>query len=229
MSHAVIDLSGKIVVVTGGLGVLGQAIAAVAAESAAKVARVDYANAEAPDPTASLQTGVDLADFAAADRVFARIADELGTIDALINVAGGFAWSRVVDSEPAFWEQLYRSNVLATVGACKAAIPRMRDGGAIVNVAAAATTKAAAGMGAYTAAKSGVLRLTEALAEELRPRGIRVNAVSPTTIDTPRNRADMPDADTSRWIPPQTLARIMLFLAFDDAHFVNGANVLVGG
>ena len=229
MPQTSIDLSGKTVVVTGGLGILGSAIGSVAAKAGAKVALVDYASAESPAFASLVLTGIDLADFAIADRAFAKIADELGPIDALMNIAGGFAWSKVEDSELAFWEQLYRTNVLAAVAACKAALPRMRAGGGIVNVAAAATAKAAAGMGAYTAAKSGVLRLTEALAEELKPRGIRVNAVSPTIIDTPRNRADMPDADTSAWIAPERLARVMLFLAFDEAQPVNGANVLVGG
>lgn len=229
MPQTSIDLSGKTVVVTGGLGILGSAIGSVAADAGAKVVLIDYASAESPAYASLTLTGIDLADFAAADRAFAEIADKLGPIDALMNIAGGFAWSKILDSDPALWEQLYRTNVLATVGACKAAMPRMQAGGAIVNVAAAATAKAAVGMAAYTAAKSGVLRLTEALAEELKPRGIRVNAVSPTTIDTPRNRADMPDADTSAWIPPARLARIMLFLAFDDSQPVNGANVLVGG
>lgn len=229
MPQTSIDLSGKVVVVTGGLGILGSAIGSAAADAGAKVALVDYASAESPAYASLVLTGIDLADSTAADRAFANIADALGPIDALMNIAGGFAWSRVEDSDLAFWEQLYRTNVLATLGACKAALPRMPDGAAIVNVAAAAAAKAAAGMGAYTAAKSGVLRLTEALAEELKPRGIRVNAVSPTIIDTPRNRADMPDADTSAWIAPEQLARIMLFLAFDDARPVNGANVLVGG
>ncbi len=229
MPQTPIDLSGKTVVVTGGLGILGNAIGSVAADAGAKVALIDYASAESLAYASLTLTGIDLADFAAADRAFAEIADKLGPIDALMNIAGGFAWSKVEDSDASFWEHLYRSNVLAAVAASKAALPRMHASGAIVNVAAAATAKAGAGMAAYTAAKSGVLRVTEALAEELKPRRIRVNAVSPTTIDTPRNRADMPKADTSAWIAPKRLARIMLFLAFEESHPVNGANVLVGG
>jgi NAD(P)-dependent dehydrogenase (short-subunit alcohol dehydrogenase family) len=104
----------------------------------------------------------------------------------------------------------------------------MPSGGAIINVAAAATTRAAAGMGAYTAAKSGVLRLTESLADELKGRGIRVNSVSPTVLDTPRNRADMPDADPGKWLKPSDLASTMLWLASSDSAALTGANLMAG-
>jgi NAD(P)-dependent dehydrogenase (short-subunit alcohol dehydrogenase family) len=84
-------------------------------------------------------------------------------------------------------------------------------------------------MGAYTASKSGVLRFTEALAEELKPRGIRVNSVSPTVLDTPRNRIDMPEVDPASWLQPSELARTMLFLASAESKALTGANVLAGG
>jgi NAD(P)-dependent dehydrogenase (short-subunit alcohol dehydrogenase family) len=119
-------------------------------------------------------------------------------------------------------------NVLTTLSASRAALPALRKSrGSIVNVGANAAVRAAAGMGPYAAAKAGVHRLTEALAEELRPSGVRVNAVLPSIIDTPTNRRDMPDADRSAWVAPEDLARVILFLASAEANAVNGALVPV--
>lgn len=221
--------SGKVIVVTGGFGALGRVAGETARQAGAKVALLD----RGPQPqgiSADLAVGdVDLADFAAAARAFAKIGETFGRIDALFNIAGAFEWSPVADAGADIWENLFRANVLTAVGASKAALPFMREGASIVNVgAAAATARAAKGMAPYTASKSGVLRLTESLADELKPLGIRVNAVSPTTIDTPRNRADMPNADTSGWVPPERLAQVLLYLASDEAASVTGANLRVG-
>lgn len=221
--------SGKTIVVTGGFGALGRVVAQAAQRAGAKVALVD----RGPSPSgisADLAVGdADLADFAASERAFAKIGEAFGRIDALFNIAGAFEWSPVADAGADVWENLFRANVLTAVGASKAALPFMQSGASIVNIgAAAATARAAKGMAPYTASKSGVLRFTESLADELKPRGIRVNAVSPTTIDTPRNRADMPKADTRDWVPPEKLAQVLLYLASDDASSVTGANLRVG-
>lgn len=221
--------SGKTIVVTGGFGALGRVVGQVAQQAGAKVALVD----RGPQPdgvSADLAVGdADLADFAAAERAFAKIGEAFGRIDALFNIAGAFEWSPVADAGADLWEMLFRANVLTAVGASKAALPFMQEGASIVNIAAAAATaRAAKGMAPYTASKSGVLRFTESLADELKPRGIRVNSVSPTTIDTPRNRADMPKADTKDWVPPERLAQVLLYLASDEAASVSGANLRVG-
>ena len=103
-------------------------------------------------------------------------------------------------------------------------------GGRIVNIGAgAAVAKSGAGMGAYTASKSGVLKLTEALAEELKDHGITVNAILPSTIDTPANRADMPNADFTRWVAPRDIANVIVFLLTDQARAVTGALIPVSG
>jgi NAD(P)-dependent dehydrogenase (short-subunit alcohol dehydrogenase family) len=105
-----------------------------------------------------------------------------------------------------------------------------RGRGRIINIGAgAAAARAGAGMGAYTASKAGVQKLTESLADELRDRGITVNAVLPGTIDTPRNRSDMPDADFSRWVTPDAIAEVVVFLASDSAQAVTGAAIPVFG
>ena len=114
----------------------------------------------------------------------------------------------------------------------RAALPHLikRGGGRIVNIGAgAAATKAGAGMGAYTASKAGVAKLTESLAEEVKDRGVTVNALLPSIIDTPANRADMPNADFSRWVAPRAIADVILFLLSDQASAVTGALIPVSG
>lgn len=229
MSRQDSDLKGKLIVITGGLGILGYAITQVANDMGAIVALIDRVEPRDADHGAALVvSGIDLAEPASAKEAFRQIADKLGPVHALMNVAGAFDWKTVLDGGMDAWTHLYRANVLSAVGASIAAVEHMTSGGAIINVAAAASTRATAGMGAYTAAKSGVLRLTESLADELKSRGIRVNCVSPTILDTPRNRADMPDADPGKWLQPADLARTMLFLASARSKALNGANLLAG-
>jgi NAD(P)-dependent dehydrogenase (short-subunit alcohol dehydrogenase family) len=230
MAQQASGLEGKLIVVTGGLGILGRAITRAAIEKGAIVALIDRVEPPHADHDAQLLvSGIDLAELPSAQDAFARIADKLGPVHALMNVAGAFDWHKIMDGGIAAWTDLYRANVLTAVGASIAAVAHMTDGGAIVNVAAAAATRSALGMGAYTASKSGVLRLTEALAEELKPRAIRVNSVSPSTMDTPRNRIDMPDVDPATWLQPADLARTMLFLASAESKALTGANLLAGG
>jgi NAD(P)-dependent dehydrogenase (short-subunit alcohol dehydrogenase family) len=155
----------------------------------------------------------------------------LGRIDALINVAGGFRWQKLEEGDVDTWDRMFAINLKTAVVASRAVLPPLlaQGSGSIVHVGAGAAARAAAGMGAYAASKSGVLRLTESLAEELKDRGVRVNAVLPGTIDTPQNRADMPDADFSRWVAPEALADVVLFLISPAARAVNGAAVRVFG
>lgn len=229
MSQQASPLAEKLIVITGGLGILGHAITQVAKDMGAVVALIDRVEPHNADHGAALVvSGIDLADPASAKDAFKQIADQLGPVHALMNVAGAFAWNKVVDGGMDAWTDMYRANVLSAVGASIAVLDHMPPGGAIINVAAAATTRATAGMGAYTAAKSGVLRLTESLADELKSRGIRVNSVSPTVLDTPRNRADMPDADPGKWLQPADLAKTMLWLACSDSAALTGANLMAG-
>jgi NAD(P)-dependent dehydrogenase (short-subunit alcohol dehydrogenase family) len=126
---------------------------------------------------------------------------------------------------------MFAMNLKTAVIACSAALPYLgaRGPGRIINIGAGAAARAAAGMGAYTASKAGVERLTESLAEELKDRQITVNCVLPGTLDTPRNRADMPQADFSRWVAPQAVADVVAFLASDAARAVTGAAIRVSG
>lgn len=220
------------IVVTGAFGTLGTAVVRSALDAGAKVAALDQAPApKDPAGPARCFGNLDLADRDIAGTAIDAAANALDGIDALVNIAGTFRWQTVADGDLDTWDLLYRINLRSAVAASQAAIPHLRaaGGGRIVNIGAGAAAKAGAGMGAYAASKSGVARLTEALAEELKDERITVNAVLPSIIDTPPNRADMPEADFDRWVKPEQLADVILFLLSDRAAAVTGALLPVVG
>jgi NAD(P)-dependent dehydrogenase (short-subunit alcohol dehydrogenase family) len=222
----------KIVAVTGGFGVLGRAVGAAALEAGAYVALIGHGRPYKIPPHDRLLPlgGVDLTDFVAASRAFESAAARWGRIDGLANIAGAFEWRTLEDGDLAIWSELFRANVLTAATAIKAALPHLRaTRGAIVTVGAAAAKEAKAGMGAYAASKAGVMRLTEAVAAELKDAGVRANAILPTIIDTPRNREDMPDADFTRWATPEQIAQTILFLLSEKAKAITGAEILISG
>jgi NAD(P)-dependent dehydrogenase (short-subunit alcohol dehydrogenase family) len=190
------------IIVTGGFGVLGQAVSAAFLSAGDQVARIDFV----PSPHASLPGaldigGVDLTDAKATQAALDRVAAAQGGIDVLVNVAGGFTWETLEEGDIETWAKMQAMNLLSNATITKLALPQIRqsDAGRIVSIGAGAAIKAGMGMGAYTASKAGVHRLTEALAEELAGSSVTVNAILPSIIDTPTNRKDMPDADTSQW------------------------------
>lgn len=226
------NLKGKCVVITGAFGTLGSAVVRAAQAGGARVAAIDRAAAPAGGSAdALLIGGVDLADASAAKATLDHIAQTFGGLDALVNIAGAFRWETLAAGNLDTWDLLYRINLRTAAATSQAAIPHLiaRGGGRIVNVGANGAVKAAAGMGAYAASKSGVARLTEALAEELKDHRITVNAVLPSTIDTPPNRADMPKADFDRWVKPEQLADVIVFLLSDRASAITGALLPVVG
>ncbi len=223
----------RIVVVTGAFGFLGRAVARRALERGAFVAQVDRGVA-APGAADAARTlmlpGVDLADPDAARAAFARVGAHFGGIDVLLNIAGGFVWEKVEGGDLAAWDRMYALNLRTAVSACMAALPFLEKSGsgAIVNVGAFGAVKAGAGMGAYAASKAGIAKLTESLADELKGK-VTVNAVLPSIIDTPANRADMPEADFGKWVRPEDLAEAMLFLASATSRAITGALLPVTG
>lgn len=223
------DLRDKVIVVTGAFGALGAAVTRRLAEAGCRLALIDRAAPTADAPGLALG-GVDLADEATCATALRRVAAELGPIRGLVNIAGGFDMGALAETGPALWDRMYQANLRTALAATHAALPHFgASGGRIVNVGAAAAARAGAAMGAYAAAKSGVARLTESLAEELRPRRIAVNAILPTIIDTPANRAAMPDADPSNWAAPADIAEVIAFLLSDRARAVSGALVATPG
>jgi NAD(P)-dependent dehydrogenase (short-subunit alcohol dehydrogenase family) len=166
----------------------------------------------------------DVADEAGAVALVARA----GEPSVVVNGVGGFAAGAHEETALEVWDRLYRMNVRTTAAVCRAALPAMkaRGSGAIVNVAALAALDPPGGLGAYVASKAAVVAFTRSLAREV-PHGIRVNAVLPSTIDTPANRAAMPDADFSTWTRPEEIAAAIRWLASDAASAVRGALVPV--
>jgi NAD(P)-dependent dehydrogenase (short-subunit alcohol dehydrogenase family) len=225
-------LEGKRIVVTGGFGALGLAVGSALAEAGARVALIDKASRPSGlKEGAQSWSGVDLSDVAAAKDCLRAVEERMNGIDGLVNVAGGFVWETVEGGDVETWDRMYALNVRSTLSASQAALPHLlrRGGGRIVNVGALAAHQARAGMGAYAASKAGVARLTEAMAEEFKDRGITVNAVLPSIIDTPANRAAMPDEDTSRWVDAAALARVIVFLQSEAAAPITGALIPVKG
>jgi NAD(P)-dependent dehydrogenase (short-subunit alcohol dehydrogenase family) len=226
----------NVVVVTGGLGTLGRAVARAFETAGSRVAVIDHTAVPAADAAKAsdryLPVGqVDLTQLEHAERAMQSIVAKFGRIDVLVNIAGGFRWQTLADGDLAGWDQMYAVNLKTAVVASKAAVPFILKSaaGRVINIGAAAAAKAAAGMGAYAASKSGVLRLTESLSEEVKDRGVTVNAVLPGTIDTPQNRKDMPDADKSKWVVPEAIAEVVVFLASSAARAVTGAAIPVFG
>ena len=224
-------MDGKVVVVTGASGALGQVVAEVALARGARVAGVDYSPAQIAATGNRIDIGgVDLTDATQAGKAIDAIASQFGRIDALINIAGGFAFEAIAEGDPKTWQRMYALNVLTALNASRSAIPYLSASGTgrIVNVGAMGALQAGAGMGAYAASKAGVHRLTEALAAEWKGK-ITVNAVLPSIIDTPANRASMPKADFAKWVTPEELANVILFLAGDAASAITGALIPVSG
>ena len=227
-----VSLADQSIAVTGGFGALGRVVAEELRAAGARVALLDRAPAPSGLPDGVLALGgIDLGDAAAAREAFSEVAAQHGGLDGLVNVAGGFAWETLEAGSIDTWDRMFAINVRTAVLASQAALPHLlaRGGGRIVNIGSMGGMQAALGTGAYAAAKAGVARLTEAMAEEFKDRGITVNAVLPSIIDTPANRADMPKADPSRWVSPKALARVLVFLLSADAAPINGALIPIKG
>jgi NAD(P)-dependent dehydrogenase (short-subunit alcohol dehydrogenase family) len=233
------NLSGKVLVITGADGALGGAVATVLGKYGARLALISHGPATAAPAAAAAASpsnvvhfgGVDLTQPDAARAVMDSVVQQTGRLDGLINVAGGFRWEKIAGGSVDAWDAMYSLNLKTAVAACQGALPHLLQtgGGRIVNVGALGAAKAAAGMGAYAASKAGVAKLTEALADELKGRGITVNAILPSTLDTPRNRLDMPKADFSRWVTLTEAAEVIAFLVSDEASAVTGALIPVAG
>jgi NAD(P)-dependent dehydrogenase (short-subunit alcohol dehydrogenase family) len=178
-----------------------------------------------------LLPAIDLSSAQATQAMVAQVVERHGALDAAVNIAGAFRWETIAEGDPATWDLLFTVNVKTALHVCRASLPHLgkRPGARIVNIGAGAAGKAGAGMGAYAASKSGVLRLTEALAEETKDLGLTVNAVLPSIIDTPANRKDMPQADFSRWVAPEAVADVVAFLLSDGARAITGAGIPVMG
>jgi NAD(P)-dependent dehydrogenase (short-subunit alcohol dehydrogenase family) len=227
------DLSSKKIVVTGAFGALGVAVVGAVRAAGAQVACIDIAPAvQAPGACAGgvLIGAVDLASPEAATQALDAAVTQLGGLHGIVNVAGGFRWQKIAEADVATWDFMFNLNVRTALNAIRAALPHLpTPGGRIVNLGAAGAIKAATGMGAYAAAKAGIAKLTEALADELKHTGATVNAVLPSIIDTPANRAEMPNADFASWVRPDQVADLIVFLLSERAAAITGALIPITG
>jgi NAD(P)-dependent dehydrogenase (short-subunit alcohol dehydrogenase family) len=234
------DFSGKVVLLAGATGALGRVVARQFQEAGATLALTSTDEKKlhqlfadlSLNPDHLLLGGVNLANPSHAESVVRQAVDRFGRIDILVNTVGGYRGGAPVHQTPMEeWEQMLTMNARVAFVLSRAVVPVMLEagGGKIVHVAGRAGLHGAAGIAAYAAAKSAVIRLTESLAAELKEHQINVNCVLPGTIDTPANRAARPNDDFSRWVAPEAIGEVILFLCSPAARAIHGAAVPVYG
>lgn len=229
--------AGQVVMITGAAGTLGRAVAAAFKDAGARLVLLDVVAggldaAYGKESDAALPLVVNLADKTALAAAVDAAKAKFGGIDVVCNIAGGFDMGPTVhETSDALWTKLMDINVGTLLNVVRAVVPVMlaTGSGKIVNVGAMGGLVGRGNMGAYSASKSVVIKLTESMSAELREKGINVNCVLPSIIDTPPNRADMPSADFSKWVSPAALADVIVFLASDKARAIHGAAVPVVG
>ncbi len=233
------SLENKIVIVTGAGGNLGAATLAELARGGARIVAADLHGealqrslAATGEPARHLAVaGIDLAEEASCATLVAHALERFGRIDGLATTVGGFAAAPLAQTDSELLLRMLRINAVTTLNIIRAVVPPMRAAcaGSLVMVGAASAVHAGAGIAAYAAAKSAALRMVESFADELRSESVRVNAVLPGTIDTPQNRASMPDADHRAWVSPGQIAAVIAFLLSDAASGLTGALIPVTG
>jgi NAD(P)-dependent dehydrogenase (short-subunit alcohol dehydrogenase family) len=228
-----VRFGGKTCLITGAAGNLGRAVAQAFASEGSSLILMDHHEEHLRSAYGGEGAG---RRFAPADlrdaRSVARALPAGVRIDILCNIAGGFRMGQPVhETTDDTWDLMLGLNARSVINCARAVVPGMLAAGhgKIVNVAALAGLSGKANMGAYSASKSAVMRLTESMSAELRDKGINVNCILPSIIDTPQNRADMPKADARRWVAPEALAEVVLFLASDAARAIHGAGIPVNG
>lgn len=234
------DFDGRVALVTGAVGNLGAATARALHAAQASSVLVDRSQSRLEDAYPDLRDSqhhwlagdVDLSDAEAVERLLRRTVDRFGRLDLLVNTVGGFHGGAPLHQESLdAWDLMLKVNLRTALLCCRAAVPYFleRGSGRVVNIAATAGRTGVAGLAAYSAAKGALMRMSESLAAELKSHGITVNCVLPGIIDTPQNRAAMPDADFTTWVEPEAIAGVILFLGSDAARAVTAAAIPVTG
>lgn len=228
-----------IVIVTGAAGNVGRALLSTLAGRGDRIIAVDRQTAAMDELLAPfggqdrhlVLSDLNLFDPGACDKAVQAGLARYGRIDGVAHTVGGFASAAASAGGPDLWDQMYRLNVLTTLNMFRASLAPMRAAGrgSLVAIGAGAAVRAPSGLSAYAGAKSAVHRLVESFADELKSVGIRVNAILPSIIDTPQNRAAMPDADHKAWVQPREIADAIAFLLAENASGVTGAFIPVSG
>ncbi|MGP0593495.1 SDR family NAD(P)-dependent oxidoreductase [Nitrospira sp. T9] len=223
------SLNGKVVMITGASGGLGQAVTKAFSQAGAKVMVVGR---EFPGklPEGLLGISADVTDEVEVQRLMKEAVQKTTRIDCLINLVGGFAMGRLAETDASAWSRMLSLNLTSAFLLSREATRLMSKQGAgrIIHMAAQAAVEPFSGAGAYIVSKSGLLALIKVLALELAGSGVKVNGVLPSTIDTPANRESMPDADPNQWVKPEAIAALLVFLASDEAEALNGALIPIG-
>jgi NAD(P)-dependent dehydrogenase (short-subunit alcohol dehydrogenase family) len=232
-------LKNKIAIVTGGTGALGRAVTLAFLEEGVRVVCTYILDKEKKECLSLTKNHKDKIVFVRTDVTKEKDAFNLirsairkfGRIDILVNVVGGFAYSYIKDTDEKTWDLMMNLNLKSVFLCSRYVLPRMieQNYGKIINISSRPALKGSAGVGAYSASKAGVLNLTETIADEVKDYAINVNAVLPSTIDTAANRRDMPEADFSKWVKPEEIARVIIFLSSDDSKPISGAGIPVYG
>jgi NAD(P)-dependent dehydrogenase (short-subunit alcohol dehydrogenase family) len=232
-------MSEQVVLITGATGGFGPHVVKAFAAAGARVSltgrKLEEAEAVAREAGLSddraLPFAVDATNAASVAAWVGAVQQKWGRADVLVNIAGGYKSKALLDMEESDWDFMLNLNARSVFLTCKAVLPLMlaQKRGKIVNIGAKQALAAGRKSAGYAASKAAVLRLTEALSAEVREQGINVNAILPSTIDTPANRAGQPDADYGKWVSPEDLAAVILFLASDAANAIHGAQIPVYG
>ena len=219
----------RVVLIAGGHGALGQAVVPAFEQIGVRVFTVDDHRVQDIGKRRTAIQG-DLTDEREVQRVVSEVTGESGRIDVLVNLVGTFAPGRVVDTDATVWQRMLTVNVTSAFLLSKAVLPLMlgEKSGRIVHIAAQAALNPFAGASAYIVSKSALIALIRTLALETAGHGVTVNGILPTTIDTPANRKNMPDADRSTWVSSSAIADMIVFLASSNAASINGALIPMG-
>ena len=235
------DFTGQVVVVTGAAGNLGRAVTRAFHGAGATMVCFDRSGGKLPAIFPELMAAgehflpASSVDVTAPESVATAVEatlERLGRIDGLMHTVGGYRTGHPIHETPIEdWDLMLNLNARSVFVTSRAVIPHMleRGAGTIINVASRAALAGESEAGPYSAAKSATIRLTEAIAAEVRHAGVRVNCVIPGTIDTPENRAAEPGEDYSAWVPPEQIADVFVFLASDAARAISGASIPVYG
>lgn len=232
-------LRNRIAIITGGTGALGRAVVSVFIEEGAKVVCTYIIDEELSHYSSLAENQKSNLVFVQADvtkeksvaETVQKTLERFGRVDVLVNIVGGFTYAKIVDTDEKIWDSMMNVNLKSTFLCSKAVLPQMvkQNYGKIINISSRPGLKGSSGVGAYAASKAAVMNLTETIADEVRNYEINVNAILPSTIDTPANRKSMPDADFSKWVKPEEIARVIAFLASDDSKPMSGAGIPVYG
>lgn len=231
------DLKGKVVLIAGATGGLGRAVTPMFVRAGSKVVLVarhhdrleDLAAATGVADTDCLLKETDLRDPAQARDLIVEVISCFGGIDVIVNLVGSWAPGKIEATSDEVWQEQLATNLFTVFHVLREAVPHMKEGGVIINAGNSKPVEGRGGQLAYAVAKGGVHTLTRSLALELKPRGIRVNAIMPRNIDTPGNRALQPKADPTNWPSAEDVAKVVLYLASPSAVVVSGALIPVYG